>query len=263
MSTERNKTQDELRRTPSHVTCKHGGSQRSCDACECLAMDDELEAQRKKITDRAESLGWKNKKLGSEADADAALDWMGDNLRNLLIPPDTDRNRPRCNKCGELGGRVGGAMMHFENLFVCKSCREKPSAAEMAEYAKQWGVVKTDADVERGDTVHFDTSRVSITIGDHVLNKCRSCNRVVPQAEGLRHSDLDDQCPACRGQPLRSIQVTVGESGYPVPWVTRHCLNCCTVMRIETSNLPDVIPYCEDCRANRSASTKPETEESE
>lgn len=44
-----NKTLDELRDTPPHVVCEHGSSQRSCDACECLAQDDLIEQLQARI----------------------------------------------------------------------------------------------------------------------------------------------------------------------------------------------------------------------
>lgn len=37
------KTLDELRATPASVVCEHGASQRACDACECLALEAEVE----------------------------------------------------------------------------------------------------------------------------------------------------------------------------------------------------------------------------
>lgn len=43
------KTLDELRKTPAHVVCEHRASQRSCDACECLALDHENAALKARV----------------------------------------------------------------------------------------------------------------------------------------------------------------------------------------------------------------------
>lgn len=45
------KTLDELRRTPAHVVCEHGASQRACDVCEDLALDAENDELKRRVAE--------------------------------------------------------------------------------------------------------------------------------------------------------------------------------------------------------------------
>lgn len=45
------KTLDELRATPASVECEHGASQRSCDACEALALHEENAGLRMRVAE--------------------------------------------------------------------------------------------------------------------------------------------------------------------------------------------------------------------
>lgn len=89
-----NKTLDELRKTPTHVVCEHGRSQRSCDACECFALEDENEDLRARVKELEQTIG-----LGKQ-------------------PSDIQKREAlhAADECYELRQLLGSAIMRLEEL---------------------------------------------------------------------------------------------------------------------------------------------------
>lgn len=69
------KTLDELRETPTHIVCEHGASQRSCDACECLALEAEIGELKDSIKGLKEDVWFEfDKRVRCEIRMDEACD---------------------------------------------------------------------------------------------------------------------------------------------------------------------------------------------